>query len=377
MNLALSRNSACLARADVTPLADRVSTVAASLMQDHNIPGLVIGVVTRGGSVAFPFGVASKDTGQPVTKQTLFELGSVSKVYTATLAGLGLARGALAWSDPVSRHLPELNGTPISSLSLLHLGTYSAPGLPLQFPDDVTNLGSAIQYYRQWQPSGSPGSRRQYSNPSLGLFGHAIAAAMGADFDLLMNRELLSRLGLNETYTRVPAAVADHYAWGHDGDNRPVRVSPGVFDTEAYGIKASVSDMMRLIELNLDASALDAPFREAIAQTQKPRFRVGAMIQGLGWEQYPPPVSLAALLDGNSRAMIMESQAASTINPQMAQPGRLFNKTGSTGGFGAYVAFVPEAGVGVILLANRNYAIPARVEAAYRLLSEVADLKRS
>lgn len=88
-------------------VADRVSSVAASLMRDYNIPGLVIGVVTRGGSAAFPFGVASKDTGQPVTRQTLFELGSISKVYTATLAGLGSARGALAWSDPVSRHLPS------------------------------------------------------------------------------------------------------------------------------------------------------------------------------------------------------------------------------------------------------------------------------
>lgn len=134
---------------------------------------------------------------------------------------------------------------------------------------------------------------------------------------------------------------------------------------------------MRLIELNLDAGALNAPYREAIAQTQAPRFRVGAMTQGLGWEQYPPPVSLAALLEGNSRAMIMESQAASTINAQMTQPGRLFNKTGSTGGFGPYVAYVPEAGVAVTILANRNYPIPARVGAAYRLLSEAADLERS
>ena len=79
--------------------------------------------------------------------------------------------------------------------------------------------------------------------------------------------------------------------------------------------------------------------------------------------------SLQHLLDGNSTDMLWEGNATKRIKPQ-AESG-LYDKTGSTRGFGAYVLFVPEKKIGVVILANRSYPIPARVKAAQAILAQL------
>ena len=110
--------------------------------------------------------------------------------------------------------------------------------------------------------------------------------------------------------------------------------------------------------------------QRAIATTQTGYYRVGEMTQGLGWERYPYPISLERLQAGNSPAMALESQPASVLQPpERTGSNNLFNKTGSTGGFGAYALFIPSQQLGLVMLANKNYPISARIEVAYALLS--------
>ncbi|MGK9517822.1 serine hydrolase, partial [Salmonella enterica subsp. enterica] len=80
-------------------------------MQQQGIPGLSIAVVNKGKAQYFNYGVANKDTQQPVTEDTLFEIGSVSKTFTATLGGYAQATGKLKLSDKASQHLPALAGS--------------------------------------------------------------------------------------------------------------------------------------------------------------------------------------------------------------------------------------------------------------------------
>ena len=94
------------------------------------------------------------------------------------------------------------------------------------------------------------------------------------------------------------------------------------------------------------------------------------MTQSLGWEYYAYPVTLQTLVDGNSMHMALEPNKTQWLTPAQTQPGNvLFNKTGSTRGFGAYVAYVPSKDMGVVILANKNYPNADRVAAAHAILS--------
>jgi len=128
-------------------LAQTVNEAIRPVMEENNIPGMAVAVTIRGRHAFFNFGVASKESGQRVTEDTLFEIGSISKTFTATLASYAQVTGALSLSDKASRYMPALTGSSFDGISLLDLGTYAAGGLPLQFPDDVIDEKSMIAYY--------------------------------------------------------------------------------------------------------------------------------------------------------------------------------------------------------------------------------------
>ncbi|SEI15779.1 beta-lactamase class C [Rhizobium tibeticum] len=351
-----------------------VDAVAGPLMAKNDISGMAIAVTAKGKRYVFNYGVASKASGQKVTDATLFEIGSVSKTFTATLAAYAEASGDLSFADSPSKFLPELAGSRLAEASMLDLGTYMAGGLPLQFPDEVTDHKKMVGYYKNWKPSYAPGTHRLYSNPSIGLFGYAAAKAMGWPFDDLMQQKLFPALGLSHSFITVPKNEADNYAYGYSQSGKAIRVSPGVLDSEAYGVKMSASDMLGFIEANMNASGLDDPLQAAIAATHVGYYKVAGMTQGLGWEIYAYPTDLDQLLAGNATEMTLQAHEIEKLSPPRPPVNdALFNKTGSTNGFGAYVAFVPSQGIGVALFANKNYPNSERVKAAYRILAALDD----
>jgi len=356
------------AQADDT-LQARVDPLIRTLMQEQGIAGMAVAVYAHGQAHYFNYGVASKAKGTPVTQDTLFEVGSLSKTYTATLAALASAEGKLDLQAPAKRYQPALAGVPLGDASVLELGAYSADCLPLQFPDEVQTPQQVVDFFRHWKPRAAPGTQRCYSNPSLGLFGDLAARAQQRPFAELMSQGLLVQLGLKHTYLQVPASAQGLYAQGYDAEDRPVRVSPGPYADEAYGIKTSASDMLRYVRLQMKPDGLPAALQNAIAITHKGYFQVGAMTQGLGWEHYPYPVALGTLIDGNSPRLIREPQATTRLVPASPAPREAwYNKTGATSGFGAYAAFIPAKNMAVVLLANRNYPNEARVRAAFQIL---------
>ena len=355
-----------------TSLDDEVRTAAHAVMAEQDIPGLAIGVSAPGLRRLYYFGVADRRSGQPVDAATLFEIGSLSKTYTATLGGYAAATGRLRLDETVAQVRPALAGSAIGQASLLQLATYSAGGLPLQFPDSVTTDDQTTAFYRAFQPPFPAGSRRLYSNPSIGLFGALAAQRLDEPFATALQRHVLTPLGLSHTYLQVPAAAQAHYAWGHGKNDQPLRVNPGAYAEEAYGIKTTAGDLLAFVEVNLDPSRLPAPLAKAITTTQQGYYRSGPMTQGLAWEAYPYPLPKTQLLAGNTPAMALEPQPVDWQRPPLPASGvRLLNKTGSTNGFGAYALFIPERRIGLVILANRNYPNSARIEMAWRILQQL------
>jgi beta-lactamase class C len=356
------------------PIESVVNAAVKPVMQTQDIAGMAVAVTVNGKQHFFNYGMASKETAKPVTENTLFEIGSVSKTYTATLAAYAQASGKLSLNDKASHILPALRGSAFDNISVLQLGTYSAGGLPLQFPAEFDSADKMLGYYQQWKPAYAPGSHRLYSNPSLGLFGYLAAQSLGQPFDDVMKNTLLPKLGLKHTYLKVPQDQMGLYAQGYNKDGKPVRVGPGALDSEAYGVKTNAADLIAYVEANMKPSHLEKPLQQAIALTHTGYYTVDNMTQGLGWELYRYPVTLDQLLAGNSTPMAMQAHEVHWLNPPQPQTENLLiNKTGSTGGFGAYVAFVPSKDIGIVMLANKNYPIEDRVRIAHQVLGALGN----
>ena len=349
-----------------------VNGVVQPLMRQYGIPGMAIGLVADGRSCVFDYGVASLATGRPVNRDTLFELGSVSKTLTATLAAWAGVDGKLALTDPVDKYLPGLRGTPFGSVSLLDLGTHTPGGLPLQVPDDVRDYQQLMRYLKSWHPAYPPGTYRTYNNISIGMLGVIAGKALGTGFTVAMQRRLLPALGMTHTYIEVPPAAMKNYAQGYTTAGAPIRMAPGVLAAEAYGARSTAADMLRFIEVNLQMRPVGARVQQAIAQTHVGYFHAGVMTQDLIWEQVAYPARRSVLLDANSPAMIFRPTPVARIAPPMPPAKNVWiNKTGSTNGFAAYVAFIPARRTGIVILANRNLPNGTLVTAAYRILAGI------
>jgi beta-lactamase class C len=197
---------------------------------------------------------------------------------------------------------------------------------------------------------------------------------MGQDFATLMEQRLFPGLGMKNSYIHVPKSDMVNYAQGYTKGNAPIRMDSAVLSSEAYGVKTTAPDMIHFVEDNINSAGLDEHFQRAVAETHTGYFQAGPMTQDLIWEQYPYPVTLNALLEGNSAAMAFQATAVTEIKPpEKPREDVWINKTGSTNGFGAYVAFVPEKRLGIVILANKNYPNDARITAAYNILTAIAD----
>jgi beta-lactamase class C len=364
------------ANASASPPRDSIRAIVdatiPALMTRDGIPGMAVAVTVNGKAYEFDYGAAALHPRVPVTAGTLFEIGSVSKTFTATLASLADVRGNLSLSDRTARYLPELDGTPFGNVKLLSLGTHTPGGLPLQFPDDVATQDDAIAYFKRWHPTYAEGTYRTYANPGIAMLGLIAAKSMGGDFRSLMQQQLFPSLGLTHTFIQIPESERANYAWGYEDGDQPIRMKGGALSDEAYGVRTNASDMIRFIQENIDGSDLSPMVAQALVQTHTGYFQAGPMTQDLIWEQYPYPVTLASLQEGNSAKTIFDPQPVKAIAPPEPPKRDVWiNKTGSTNGFATYVAFVPSRRVGIVLLANRDYPIPDRVSAAYAILEAI------
>ncbi|WP_186079021.1 class C beta-lactamase [Burkholderia gladioli] len=340
------------------------------LMTEKQIPGMAVGVVVDGTAHVFNYGVASKESGRPVTNATLFELGSVSKTFTATLASLAEVDKQLSLSDKVETYLPPLRGSDFGKVRLLDLGAHTVGGLPLQVPDDVHDEAELISYLKHWHAAHAPGTFRTYSNISIGTLGILTANRLQQDSTSLMEGRLFPGLGLKNTFIDVPAAREADYAQGYTAAGKPIRMKMEVVGREAYGVKSTAGDLLHFMQGNMKLIPLEASLQRAVTQTHTGYFQAGPMTQDLIWEQYPYPVALKTLLTGNGPAMLFKGMKVTEIRPPEAPRDDVWiNKTGSTNGFSSYVAFVPAKRMGIVILANRSYPIEDRVAAAHRILT--------
>lgn len=273
-------------------------------------------------------------------------------------------------SDPTTKYWPELTAKQWNGITLLHLATYTAGGLPLQVPDEVKSSSDLLRFYQNWQPAWAPGTQRLYANSSIGLFGALAVKPSGLSFEQAMQTRVFQPLKLNHTWINVPPAEEKNYAWGYR-EGKAVHVSPGALDAEAYGVKSTIEDMARWVQSNLKPLDInEKTLQQGIQLAQSRYWQTGDMYQGLGWEMLDWPVNPDSIINGSDNKIALAARPVKAITPPTpAVRASWVHKTGATGGFGSYVAFIPEKELGIVMLANKNYPNPARVDAAWQILN--------
>ncbi|MFV5533399.1 ADC family extended-spectrum class C beta-lactamase [Acinetobacter pittii] len=339
------------------------------LLDKYDVPGMAVGVIQNNKKYETYYGLQSVQDKKAVSSSTIFELGSVSKLFTATAGGYAKNKGKISFDDTPGKYWKELKNTPIDQVNLLQLATYTSGNLALQFPDEVQTDRQVLTFFKDWKPKNSIGEYRQYSNPSIGLFGKVVALSMNKPFDQVLEKTIFPDLGLKHSYVNVPKTQMQNYAFGYNQENQPIRVNPGPLDAPAYGVKSTLPDMLKFINANLNPQKYPADIQRAINETHQGFYQVGTMYQALGWEEFSYPAPLQTLLDSNSEQIVMKPNKVTTISKEPSV--KMFHKTGSTNGFGTYVVFIPKENIGLVMLTNKRIPNEERIKAAYAVLNAI------
>ncbi len=296
--------------------------------------GMVVGVVDGTGARYFSYGTTAKTGGQPVNERTVYEIGSITKVFTAlTLADMAV-KGEVGLDDPVQRYLPDSVHVPSKdgkeiTLRLLSAQRSGLPRMPNNFtPPDMRNpyvgYGPSLlyQFLNGYTLPRDPGASYEYSNLGVGLLGFALARRAGAaSYEDLVLRRVIGPLRLVDTRVTLTPDLRARLAHGHAGEQE---VGNWDFDPMLGGagaLRSTASDMTALLAaaMGLRRTPLDSAFRltEAIQADAGPGMRIG----------------LAWLVRGPDSAAI-------------------WWHNGGTGGYHSVVAFDPRRKIGVVVLSN-------------------------
>ncbi|EJB8410111.1 ADC family extended-spectrum class C beta-lactamase [Acinetobacter baumannii] len=339
------------------------------LLEKYDVPGMAVGIIQNNKKYEMYYGLQSVQDKKAVNSSTIFELGSVSKLFTATAGGYAKNKGKISFDDKSGKYWKELKNTPIDQVNLLQLATYTSGNLALQFPDEVQTDQQVLTFFKDWQPKNPIGEYRQYSNPSIGLFGKVVALSMNKPFDQVLEETIFPALGLKHSYVNVPKTQMQNYAFGYNQENQPIRVNPGPLDAPAYGVKSTLPDMLSFIHANLNPQKYPADIQRAINETHQGFYQVNTMYQALGWEEFSYPATLQTLLDSNSEQIVMKPNKVTAISKEPSV--KMYHKTGSTNGFGTYIVFIPKENIGLVMLTNKRIPNEERIKAAYAVLSAI------
>ena len=261
---------------------------------------------------------------RPVTSRTVFEIGSVTKVFTAQLLGEMAHRGEVGLDDPVARHLPgdfhvpEFNGRKIT---LADLAKHTSglprfpplPGIPLSpsWLEALTRF--SVEDFKAWLADlhleRMPGAGWEYSNAvGYTLLGLALAYRGGRPYQALLQLRVIEPVGLEETTFHPTAAMESRLTEGHDAALKSVPpFELGIFNP-AGGLRSTPRDMARFAAAILPGSGSRiAPAVQLLLTTRRPASPIGGM-QALGWEVHEAPGGAFMSKDG-----VTVGQAASMV----------------------------------------------------------------
>lgn len=277
------------ASAWVIPTDEDIRTLLAERMR-HNGVGIVVGVIEPAGRRVVAHGRSGAENGRALDGDTVFQIGSVTKTFTALLLADMVQRGEVRLDDPAASYLPPgvkmpQRGRPIT---LQDLATHVSglPSMPSNFdlqaqPDPYSAYTTAQLYafLLDYTPERAPGEKPAYSNLGVSLLGQLLANRMGKPYEALLQQRVLAPLGMHDTAISITPEQARRLAPGHDRYLQPVQSWEMVAMPGSGSLRSTVNDMLTFVAAYLDDGG---PLQAAMTQ-QLMRRAPANPAQALGW----------------------------------------------------------------------------------------------
>ncbi|MCY4631277.1 MAG: serine hydrolase [bacterium] len=338
----------------VEPLTEsQIRTLLAEFVdEDRQSVGVVAGTTSAEGRVVVGYGHLSADDPTQPDGDTVFEIGSITKVFTATVLADLVAQEELGLDTPVQSVLGDEVSMPTSDgaqITLGHLATHSSglPRLPDNFdPADPTNpyadytVEDLYAFLSSHKLARDIDEAVEYSNVGFGLLGHALSVGAGTDFEALIAERVLEPLQMSDTAIELTPALRERLATGHDGQLRPAANWDLPALAGAGALRSTVHDLLTFLEANLGLGP--SPLRQAMERARTPQRSDPAlgMDIGLGW----------IIAREGDREFVWHN--------------------GGTGGYASFVGFDAQAGEGIVILSNSALSVD---NLAYRLFTRDFD----
>jgi beta-lactamase class C len=299
--------------------------------------GVAVAVQMNGKTSFFNYGMADNAQNRPVTVDSIFNLGSVGKVFATTLLAQAVKNGELSLDDPVAKYVTELQrGGDIRRIRLGQLASHTSglPRVPQQY--ETWHRGrytwpDFVRFLNSWKAVANhePGQQYLYSNAAMVLLRVALERRFNTRFAALIHQRLTGPLGMTSTALPLPRDLLGRAVQGYNPSGRPVGrpgMEGGTFQWPGSGqIYSSSRDMATFLAANLGELPGHVPIQNAMAFAHQGVFTVSQRLTiGLAWQ--------------------IVSAGNFTI----------IDKNGGLQNTSTYIGFAPQKKLGVVILVNRG-----------------------
>jgi CubicO group peptidase (beta-lactamase class C family) len=300
--------------------------------------GIIAGLIHAGSTHVVSAGKAGPGGAPALDGNTVFEIGSATKVFTATLLAEMIGRGEVHLDDPVAKYLPATVRVPTRNnkqITLLDLVTHTSglPRLPTNLqPKDPDNpyadytVEQMYAFLSGYELTRDIGAQFEYSNLGAGLLGHVLSLRVGMSYEALVTKRILEPLQMRDTVITLRPDLRSHLAPGHDSAGSLVANWDLPTLAGAGALRSTMNDMLKFLAANLAGTS---PLAAALRTTHESRRSLGTPDGsiGLGW----------LLRRGFGAEIVWHN--------------------GGTGGYHSFIGFDPRTGDGVVVLHNSAASI--------------------
>lgn len=312
------------------PSNDSIRKLLAERMKNNGV-GIVVGVIEPAGRRVVGYGRTGAGDARPLDGDTVFQIGSVTKVFTTLLLADMVQRGEVKLDDPAAKYLPPGVNMPERGrpITLGDLATHRSglPSMPTNYdlqgepnPYEAYTVEQLYQFLDAYRLQYAPGVKSRYSNVGVSLLGRLLARRAGMEYEELLKARVLAPLGMNSTSITLTPDQSRRLVPGHDRYLKPVYTWEMTTLPASGSLRSTADDMLVFLAANLGAR--DTPLKDVMTYQRSVPAPAGGGPQTLGW-------------------------GVGQVGAE-----QIFSHQGGKQGYRSAVAFNPKRGTGVVVLAN-------------------------